>query len=143
MNNLESIKNLPKLSNWEVSDMINFSESVAESFSSKGGSITTTQIRKFHGHITKIWSRYSMNRAFYLKNFAAFKKDILDEIIFVKAFLVYQTGRQNELRDLQEVLSAAIDKIKDQQDFEFFKKFYDSIVAYFKYYESQKGGQRK
>lgn len=140
MANVETIKNLPKLSNWDVSDMIRFSENTAEDLSK---SITITQIRRFHGHITKIWSRYSMNRAFYLKDSAAFKKDILDEITFVKAFLVYQTGRQNELRDLQEVLSAAIDKIKDQQDFEFFKKFYDSIVAYFKYYESQKGGQRR
>ncbi|MCS7175396.1 type III-A CRISPR-associated protein Csm2 [Pseudothermotoga sp.] len=136
MINLQEIKCLQKLSNWDVSKMIGFSENVAKGIIDK--KITITQIRRFHSHITKIWSRYSMNRSLYLKDSEKFKREILDEIIFVKAFLAYQTGRQEELKDLQDVLSGAIDKIQDHQDFEFFKKFYDSIIAYVKYYEQMK-----
>ncbi|HEY8542319.1 MAG TPA: type III-A CRISPR-associated protein Csm2 [Pseudothermotoga sp.] len=138
MANVEVIKKLPKLSEWNMSEMIKFSENTARELR-----INMTQIRKFHGHISKIWSKYSMNRPSYLKNLDAFKREIRDEMIFVKAYLAYQTGRQDELRDLQDILGTAIDKINDQADFELFKKFYDSILAYFKYYESQKGGQRR
>lgn len=136
---VETIKKLPQLSQWEMSNMIQFSEEVAQSLK-----INMTQIRKFHGHISKIWSKYSMNRQSYLKDYDKFKREILDEIIFVKAYLAYQAGRQFEIKSLQEILEAAIDKIKDQKDFEHFKKFYDSVLAYFKYYdESRKGGQRR
>lgn len=138
MDNVETIKKLEKLSKWEMSEMIEFSENIAERLR-----INMTQLRKFHGHISKIWSKYSMNRPNYLKQTDRFQKEIRDEIIFVKAYLAYQAGRQTEMRDLQEVLGAAIDKIQDQNDFELFKKFYDSILAYFKYYESQRGGQRR
>jgi CRISPR-associated protein Csm2 len=140
MVNVEIIKKLPNLSKWELSDMIKYSENVAQELNQKR--INMTQIRKFHGHIGKIWSKYSMNRPTYLKNADKFKKEIRDEIIFVKAYLAYQTGRESKLKDLQDVLGTAIDKIQDQEDFEYFKKFYDSILAYFKYYDSQKGGQR-
>ncbi|HOJ89286.1 MAG TPA: type III-A CRISPR-associated protein Csm2 [Pseudothermotoga sp.] len=140
MANVEVIKKLPNLSKWEMSEMIQYSENVAKELGS--ARVNMTQIRKFHGHITKIWNKYLMNRPTYLKNTDKFKKEVRDEIFFVKAYLAYQAGRESKLKDLQDVLGTAIDKIQDQQDFERFKKFYDSILAYFKYYDSQRGGQK-
>ncbi|MEJ5230202.1 MAG: type III-A CRISPR-associated protein Csm2 [Pseudothermotoga sp.] len=142
MADTSKITGLKKLSDWEMTDMMKYSENVAAQFT---GGINPTQLRKFHGHITKIWSKYSMNKSSYLNNLDAFKREIRDEIFFVKAYLAYQAGREGKIRDLKDVLSAAIDKIQDQKDFETFKKFYDSILAYHKFYSSEpsKGGNRR
>lgn len=142
---VKTISGLKKLSQLGVQQMVKFAEDVAEEFVKKG--VTTTQLRKFHGHLSKIWSKYSTNRAEYLKNSDAFRKEILEQAILMKAYLAYQVAREEKLEPLRSVLDRAIDKITDQEDFEFLKKFYDSIVAYFKYHEEEakraKGGYRR
>jgi len=139
MVNSDVIKNLKKLSDWDMAKMIEFSENAAKELN-----VNTTQLRKFHGHISKIWHKYLMNKPVYLRDNAKFGKEIKDEIVFVKAYLAYQAGRQREVAKLQEILGMAIDRIQDQKDFEIFKKFYDSIVAYRRFSESQsqRGGSR-
>lgn len=149
MADTSKITSLKKLSEFDMNVMISESENIAKELKNQlKGELKMAQIRKFHGHITKIWSKYSTNKSYYSKDSAAFKKEIKDEIFFVKAYLAYQAGREPKIGYLKDILTAAIDKIQDHKDFETFKKFYDSILAYYKFYSSQassespKGGNR-
>lgn len=135
----QKIRNLKSLSQLKMDEMIKYAEDLAKSFVDLG--ITSSQLRKFHGYFIKIWSKYSANKPKYKNDEHKFKEEILSEIIFVKTYLAYQTARDKKLGPFRNVLDLAIDKINDQKDFEMFRKFYDAIIAYFRYYEQNKGKQ--
>ncbi|PLV57248.1 type III-A CRISPR-associated protein Csm2 [Thermotoga sp. SG1] len=111
-------------------DLVKKAEEIGKNLSN------TNQLRKFHGHLTKIWSKYAYNRRKYSQNQQAFKEDILNEVHFMKIFLAYQAGRgvSEDIKKLRKVLEPLIDEIKTPEDFEKFKKFYDAVLAYHKFY---------
>ena len=122
-----------------LSDAMEKLLAVAEEQGRKLQNVNPTQIRKFHGHIIKIWSKYIYNKKFYSeqKNFEGLR----DELRFIKVFLAYQYARKEELKDLKKLIEPLIEEIKSPQDFEKFKKFYDAFLAYHKYYyDLKKGG---
>lgn len=143
---IQKIRNLKSLSQLRMDEMIKYAEDLAKSFVTLR--ITSSQLRKFHGYFIKIWSKYSANKSVYKKDEGKFKEEILSEITFVKTYLAYQAARDQKLGSFRDVLDLAIDKINDQKGFEMFRKFYDAIIAYFRYYERprdqqfQKGGLR-
>jgi len=112
----------------------------AEKLGEEHQRINLTQIRKFHGHITKIWSKYIYNKKAYSdpEKF----KELRDEIRFMKIFLAYQAARKPELEALKRLLEPLIESINNPLDFEKFKKFYDAFLAYHKFY-SEFGKQKK
>ncbi|PLV58083.1 type III-A CRISPR-associated protein Csm2 [Thermotoga sp. KOL6] len=104
--------------------------------------LNTTQLRKFHGYLTKIWSKYIYRKNEYSDHPEVFRKEILDDIHFMKIFLAYQVGRgQSGVEKLKETLEPLIDEIENGKDFEKFKKFYDAIVAYHKFYLSKENSE--
>lgn len=56
------------------------------------------------------------------------------DLDITRAKLAYVAGRHKEVRDLQEVLDAAIEKINNENKFKYFKDFFEAIVAYHRYY---------
>ncbi|KAF2955970.1 type III-A CRISPR-associated protein Csm2 [Marinitoga sp. 38H-ov] len=122
------IKNLKSFEEYDTEQMIKDAEEVAEKIHNDGAK--TNQIRKIHTHITKIYSAVSSRN---LEN--SIPEDIRDEILFIKPLMAYNTVRNSNLSKLKRVIDPSIDKIKTVESFEKFKKFYDSIVAYFKYNE--------
>ncbi|MBM7558355.1 type III-A CRISPR-associated protein Csm2 [Marinitoga litoralis] len=135
-NVVNRIKNLKNFEDYDTEQMIKDAETIAEAAHKNGAK--TNQIRKIHTHITKIYSAVSSRK---IEN-NNIPQDIKDEILFIKPLIAYNTVRNSNLSDLKRVLDPSIDKIKTLDSFEKFKKFYDSIVAYFKYFEENKGGKR-
>ena len=121
----KKIKNLQQLSEYPPDKMVADSERIAEELSSK--EVKTSQIRKIHSYIVKIYTEYKNNKTS--------GQLPTNELQFLKPLLAYINVRNDRKMDsLQEVLSAAIDKIKTADDLEHFKKLYDSILAYHRYY---------
>lgn len=112
----------------------------ADSFSQKLNSkgLKTTQLRKLHSHVTKLWLQYSTYRIADEEIRKEKLKEILEELKFVKVFLAYQQGRDTKGYDeLNPKISQMIDSVNDEITFERFKKYIDALVAYAKYYENK------
>jgi CRISPR-associated protein Csm2 len=107
--------------------------------------LNTNQLRKFHGHLTKIWSNYIYKKKDYKNNSEKFNEEILNELHFMKIFLVYQSGRKEikGIEGLKRILEPLIDEIKTPDDFEKFKKFYDAILAYHKFHSESERNDRR
>jgi CRISPR-associated protein Csm2 len=76
--------------------------------------------------------RRDMSTSQIRKLFSEVKKMKYDpyKISLLKAKLAYTAGRHDEVRDLQEVLDMALDKINGEKTFDRFKDFFEAIVAY-------------
>jgi CRISPR-associated protein Csm2 len=125
----------------DLMDLVKKAEEIGKSLSR---SLKTNQLRKFHGYLTKIWSKYAYKRREYSQNPNGFKEDILNEVHFMKIFLAYQVGRgvSEGIEELKKVLEPLIDEIKTPEDFEKFKKFYDAVLAYHKFYSETSRDRR-
>ncbi|AAD36873.1 CRISPR-associated protein Csm2 [Thermotoga maritima MSB8] len=125
----------------DLKDLVRKAEEIGRELS---GKLKTNQLRKFHGHLTKIWSNYIYKKKDYRDNPEKFNEEILNELHFMKIFLAYQVGRDIEgISELKEILEPLIDEIKTPDEFEKFKKFYDAILAYHKFHsESEKSNRR-
>jgi len=126
----------------DLMDLVKKAKKIGETLSN---SLKTNQLRKFHGHLTKIWSKYAYNRRTYNQDHQAFKEDILNEVHFMKIFLAYQVGRgvSEGIEELKKVLEPLINEIKTPEDFEKFKKFYDAVLAYHKFYSETSKNRRR
>ncbi|ANQ54514.1 CRISPR-associated protein Csm2 [Thermosipho sp. 1063] len=130
---LERISSLDSLAYYKMEDLISDAEKFGEHLSKN---FKANQIRKFHSYISKFWQKFISNKMKYENDQEKFKEDILDELSFVKVYLAYQAGRTKSdvYKDFEKIIGKAIDKVKTSKDFETFKKFYDAILAYHKYY---------
>jgi CRISPR-associated protein Csm2 len=59
---------------------------------------------------------------------------VREEIQPLKIHLAYAAGRQGALKPLQKVLSRAIDKVQDRDDFKKLSQFIEGLVAYHKFH---------
>jgi CRISPR-associated protein Csm2 len=57
-----------------------------------------------------------------------------EEIQPLKIHLAYAAGRESALKPLHKVLSVAIDKVQDREDFRKFSQFIEGLVAYHKFH---------
>lgn len=100
----------------------------AENFAKhlKGKDLKTAQIRNVYGTIKKLeMSGWKENQT-------------LQQLLLLKPRLAYAAGRKSEIRDLQQVISYAIDLVKDEKSFARFCQFFEAIIAYHKYYAGGK-----
>ncbi|PDO09535.1 MAG: type III-A CRISPR-associated protein Csm2 [Candidatus Reconcilbacillus cellulovorans] len=92
-------------------------------------SVKVSQIRKVFGLLVRIENDVRANKTF--SN---------EPVIYLKAHLAYAVGRnrQNQLKDLYEILVPVIDRVRDGEDglkdFENLMKFFRSILAYHRFY---------
>ena len=125
---LESFERVNDLRDYKAGDLVKEAQKIANQLR-----ITTSQLRKIHGYIVKIWERYRMDKAKKEENF----EEIKERLELLKPRLYYNAARiggraSDQYRQLADILSSAIDKVNDTKGFEKFKEFYDAIVAYSK-----------
>jgi CRISPR-associated protein Csm2 len=101
--------------------------------------LETNQIRKFLDAINRLKAKYGQDNEEIDKSDmeeedkekARFVK-IKDEIILLKPKLAYAAARQDAVKSLSKVMSAAIDKVHTKEDFDRLVQLIESIIAYHK-----------
>jgi len=101
--------------------------------------LSTNQIRKFLAGINGIQNRILAYQGAGEIEGDKLPQDIVDEIQYVKIKLIYQSGREREVKSFME--KADIERIMDdigssKKKFQEFNRYIEAIVAYHKY----KGG---
>ena len=117
-NVITSFRNLKSFKEYSTEELVSAAEKAAKALH-----VNSSNLRKFHGEISKQWENYRTSKEF----------DI-NQIILMKPLLAYMAGRDRKLKDFSELITVAIEKIKDAKDFEKFKQFYDSLIAYHRYF---------
>lgn len=84
--------------------------------------LETNQIRKFLDAINQLKAKLVGD------DFSA----IETEVVLLKPKLAYAAARQNAVRPLNNVMSAAIDKVHSKEDFDRLVQLIESIIAYHK-----------
>lgn len=85
------------------------------------GTLKAAQIRMIFGKARQIEMGWQMDSA------ASHR-----ELLLLKPKLRYQAERKEEVEDLADVLTKAIDLVKTQQHFQRFMDFFEAILAYHK-----------
>jgi CRISPR-associated protein Csm2 len=93
----------------------------------KSQRLETNQIRKFLDAINRIKVQ-SIQSDGKRTPFTEIETDI----VLLKPKLAYAAARQSAVKPLSRVMSAAIDKVENSEDFERLVQFIESIIAYHK-----------
>lgn len=106
---------------FSADDIVEFSEKIGRKLA-KDVRLKTNQIRKFFDTLKSIQAKTTPDN---------FKRE---SVILLKPKLAYAAGRQRQqVGPLMEVVSPAISKVTNYDDFVRFVQFVESIVAYHKY----------
>ena len=81
------------------------------------------QIRKFLDAINQIKIKLAVSN---------FSEEIENDVILLKPKLAYATAKQESVTKLNAVLSIAIDRVHNKDDFERLVQMIESIIAYHK-----------
>ena len=109
---------------------------MAETLLSSGSKTTSTQMRKFYDDFLLLKKKMQG------LGDVQFTRDILPLVRFAKAKMAYNVGRQSLPASFKKEMDGYIDKIETKNDFEHFILFYQALIAYTKYGESQKSQPR-
>ncbi len=85
--------------------------------------LETNQIRKFLDAINRLKAELAETGDF---------SKIETEVVLLKPKLAYAAARQRAAKPLNEVMSVAIDVVRDKEDFERLVQLIESIIAYHK-----------
>jgi CRISPR-associated protein Csm2 len=113
-NDLKSLKEYP------IRKLVQHAEAFGPEL--KRQRLETNQIRKFLDAINQLKAKLVGD------DFSA----IETEVVLLKPKLAYAAARQNAVRPLNNVMSAAIDKVHSKEDFDRLVQLIESIIAYHK-----------
>ena len=91
-------------------------------------SISTSQLRNIFGAIKKL-------------EMSPYDEKVYRQLVLIKPKLAYMKGRAGnkiEYRNIEDILGAAIDEVKDKETFVRFCEFIEAILAYHKVYGDKK-----
>jgi CRISPR-associated protein Csm2 len=114
------ISALKSLSDYSVRELVQHAEKFGSALRQQG--LETNQIRKFLDAINQLKAQLISS------SFA----DIEAEVVLLKPKLAYAATRRNAVEPLQRVMSAAIDKTHNAEDFKRLVQLIESIIAYHK-----------
>jgi CRISPR-associated protein Csm2 len=121
---IKNLKNLDgkksTLKDYPIRDLVTQSEKFGKEL--KRDRLETNQIRKFLDAINRLKSKLVGSEF----------SEIEAEIVLLKPKLAYAAARQNVVKPLNKVMSAAIDKVESKADFERLVNLVESIIAYHK-----------
>lgn len=117
---VDSIKKLESLQYYPIRDLVNHAEKFGKEL--RDQRLETNQIRKFLDAINRLKSKLVGSEF----------SDIEADIVLLKPKLAYAAARQNVVKPLNKVMSAAIDKVESKADFERLVNLVESIIAYHK-----------
>jgi CRISPR-associated protein Csm2 len=98
--------------------------------------LTTNQIRKFLAGINGIYNRILAYQGAGKINGDQLPQEIVDEIEYIKVKLVYQSGRERNVKEFMQLadLEKRLDSIgNSKKKFIEFNRFIEGIVAYHKF----------
>ncbi|WP_416236359.1 type III-A CRISPR-associated protein Csm2 [Spirulina sp. CCNP1310] len=119
------IGNLGSLKDYEIRQLVKHAEDFGPYL--KNQRLETNQIRKFLDAINRIKAQTIQDDGQKV-TFDA----IETEIVLLKPKLAYAAARQLAVKPLSEVMSIAIDKTQDLEDFARLVQFIESTIAYHK-----------
>lgn len=125
---VDEINQLNKFSEYGIRQMVNHASAFGRSLNQK--KLKTNQIRKFLDAINRVKAQLIEVSAG--DNTKALPSEIEDKIVLMKPKLAYAAARQEAAVPLSNVMSAAIDKTSDKDDFNRLVQFIESIIAYHK-----------
>jgi len=117
---IDSLSNIKYLKDYPIRDLVKHSETFGKAL--RDQRLETNQIRKFLDAINRLKSKLVGSEF----------SEIEAEIVLLKPKLAYAAARQNVVKPLNKVMSAAIDKVESKADFERLVNLVESIIAYHK-----------
>jgi len=112
------IEKLASLSDYGARDLVSDARTLAH----LSRDLKTAQIRKIYGTVKKLELEVRSGDFNH------------DKVIFLLPKLAYAANKKGEVRNLQEVLSTCINKVRDGEngkaDFRRFVNFFEAILAY-------------
>ncbi|MBC7330028.1 type III-A CRISPR-associated protein Csm2 [bacterium] len=118
----EFLHRLPSLKEAQNKELLDHVNKIGEVLAKK---VRMSQLRRVLDAFEKIRSAVRTRKG---------SIDISQEVQLLKIHLAYAAGRQNKLKPLHEVLSRAIDKVQDLDDFKKLSQFIEGLVAYHKFH---------
>lgn len=113
-------KELPSLKEYPIRTLVEHAQEFGSEL--KKQRLETNQIRKFLDAINQLKAQLIGN------DFSAIEA----EVVLLKPKLAYAAARQTVVKPLNNVMSAAIDKTLDKEDFDRLVQLIESIIAYHK-----------
>lgn len=119
---IKTIKNLPDgLKTYPIRDLVKHAEEFGPYLKKQG--LETNQVRKFLDAVNRLKADLAETGEF---------AKVETEVVLLKPKLAYAAARQRAAKPLNEVMSAAIDKVHSKEDFERLVQLVESIIAYHK-----------
>ncbi|PPT10177.1 CRISPR-associated protein Csm2 family [Geitlerinema sp. FC II] len=106
---------------YPIRDLVKHAQEFGEYLNSQR--LQTNQIRKFLDAVNRLKVTVTQERDF---------SKIEPEIVLLQPKLAYAAARQKAAKPLSDVMSKAIDRVKDIKDFDRLVQFIEAIVAYHK-----------
>lgn len=105
-------------------------------FTERKEKITTTKLRNLMAPINYLYSKVQQELETNLS------KDVIDELEYIKIRFIYEAGREADVKIFIEKakLNEYIDEVmkkSDKKTFLEFCRYFESLVAYAKYYEKK------
>lgn len=119
----DQINQLKSLKGYQICKLVEDAKSFGGALKRQG--LETNQIRKFLDAINQIKAKLVLAQADDKNGLA-----VIETVCLLKPKLAYAAARQNAVKPLNQVLSTAIDKTKDKEDFERLVQLIESIIAY-------------
>lgn len=140
---LNAVNGLNHLKDYPIRDLVKHAQEFGPYL--KNQRLETNQIRKFLDAINQLKARLTQDEGENertkqieddaekeeLRKRLKFEK-IEADIVLLKPKLAYAAARQNAVKSLSKVMSAAIDKVHSKEDFERLVQLIESIIAYHK-----------
>jgi len=111
------------LKTWKGKELIDSARKMAEELSKQK---LDTQLRKIFDTLRKIEMDFER---LGIKD----EEEVEEKVVLLKPRLAYTAARTSQLKRLIEVLSDAIDRVHDREDFEKLIAFMEAVLAYYKY----------
>ena len=116
----DAIGNIESLKRYPIRELVRHSAKFGTDLRKQR--LETNQVRKFLDALNRIKADLA-DKTF---------REIEADIVLLKPKLAYAAARQRAAKPLSDVMSVAIDKVHDLEDFERLVQFVESIIAYHK-----------
>ena len=118
----QTLKDLPegRLAKYPAKALVEHANALANELR---GDLKSAQIRKLYGTVKILEMEFQ-------KTGEDLKQEELDKIILLRPKLAYAANKKSEVRPLQQVLDACIQKVEKKEDFARFVDFFEAILAY-------------
>jgi CRISPR-associated protein Csm2 len=108
----------------QVNELIDAASRVGEQLARQ---VKATQLRHVLDETVRI--RMEAQRAA-----SDFQKEVRPRVVLLKPRLAYQAGRERSMKPFCDLLSAMIDRVQDERDFEGLAEFVQAVIAYHRYH---------